>query len=101
LKNLFNIVVDENNNLYSSHDGVLYDKNFKELVTCPGGRNGVFSIPSNIESLRDFAFAECDNLSKVIVSSLDAVQDNTKYKKAIELKIPIMTKGEFMSKFMK
>ena len=37
----------------------------------------------------------------VIVSSIDAVKDNSKYKKAIELKIPIMTKGEFINKFIK
>lgn len=37
----------------------------------------------------------------VIVSSIEAVQDNSKYKKAVDLKIPIMTKGEFINKFMK
>ena len=37
----------------------------------------------------------------VIVSSIEAVQDNSKYKKAVELKIPIMTKGEFINKFMR
>ena len=37
----------------------------------------------------------------VIVSSIEAVQDNSKYKKAVELKIPIMSKGEFINKYMK
>ena len=62
------------------------DKEMQEFIESKGA-----SVASAVSGKTDL----------VIVSSLDAVQDNSKYKKAVELKIPIMSKGEFMNKFMK
>ena len=37
---LMEIIVDENNPEYMSQDGVLYDKNQKRLICCPGEKTG-------------------------------------------------------------
>jgi len=62
------------------------DKEMQEFIESKGA-----SIASAVSGKTDL----------VIVSSIEAVQDNSKYKKAVELKVPIMTKGEFINKFMK
>lgn len=89
---LSRIEVDENNNYYTSLDGVLFDKQVTTLLAYPNGNiadtyvipstvtrihdnsfmgsNNLVSltIPSNITSIGNNAFAECIKLTDVIIS---------------------------------
>lgn len=66
---LLNIVVDEDNTVYKSVDGVLYRKfqNYEFLAAYPGGRKGSFSIPDNICGIDDLAFSGCTGLIGVTI----------------------------------
>ena len=56
--------VDANNSVYTTIDGVLYNKTNKELVSFPLGfgdmTQNVFEIPNGIVSIGDYAFAGLD-----------------------------------------
>lgn len=50
------IHVDSNNPVFSSQDGVLFDKAKTTLIACPRGKSGTYSIPSGITSIAHDAF---------------------------------------------
>lgn len=55
---LSSINVDENNQHYSSLDGVLYDKAKTEVIVCPLTKTS-YSFPSTVTSIREKAFNRC------------------------------------------
>ena len=57
------------NQNFSSEDGILYDKDKKTLLTCPGGKIGNVDIPEGVTSIAAFSFAICPNLSYVRIPS--------------------------------
>ena len=63
---LMRIGVDFNNKSYLSKDGVLYNKKM-DLLCCPGGKTGSFTIPDNVTSIRDYAFKDCSGLTSVTI----------------------------------
>ena len=46
--NLTSIIVSENNRAFASAEGVLYSKDMKTLVCCPGGKSGSLAIPDGV-----------------------------------------------------
>ena len=66
--NLTAINVSENNEVYSSKEGVFFDKNKTNLIQCPGGKTGAYTIPNSVISIGMFAFSECNNLTSIVVS---------------------------------
>ena len=48
---LTSIVVDANNTIYSSQDGVLYNKAKTVLIQYPAGKSGGFTIPDSVTSI--------------------------------------------------
>lgn len=62
---LTNINVDVNNLTYFSDEGVLYNKEVTELIVCPGGKSGSYTILDGTQSINDYAFRYCRRLSKV------------------------------------
>jgi hypothetical protein len=64
---LTSIVVEASNIVYSSQDGVLYNKAMTELIKYPNGKSGGFTIPDNVMSIRDYAFHWCTGLTSVII----------------------------------
>ncbi|MDD6095373.1 MAG: leucine-rich repeat protein [Clostridia bacterium] len=66
---LRNIDVDENNSVYSSKDGVLFDKSGKKLVKCPPAYEGEFIISDGVTSLNAGVFDGCIKLSGVKFNS--------------------------------
>jgi hypothetical protein len=64
---LTSITVETVHPLYSSLDGVLFDKNKTELIQCPAGKSGVYSIPNSITSIGNYAFSGCSGLRSVAI----------------------------------
>ncbi len=60
--------VDIDNELYSSKDGVLYNKKQTKLVKYPCYKSGNYTTPEGIKSISGYAFANCKNLKEVNIS---------------------------------
>ncbi len=63
------IIVDDNNTVYSSQDGILYNKQKTEFVYIPRNHNfkGDFIIPNGITVIRDNEFAGFDSLTSITI----------------------------------
>lgn len=67
-KNLDTISVDIENPMYSSKDGLLYNKQQTEIILCPEGRQGQVDIPDSVTNIGNWAFAGCVKLSAVNIA---------------------------------
>jgi uncharacterized repeat protein (TIGR03803 family) len=67
--NLNAINVGAEDLLYSSSNGVLFNKNQTTLLEFPSGLDGSYTIPMSVTSIESNAFANCDNLASVMISS--------------------------------
>lgn len=61
------IQVDPANPVYSSLDGILFNKDRTVLIECPTGFIGEFSIPNGVTNIADLAFDSCSLLSGVTI----------------------------------
>jgi hypothetical protein len=61
------ITVDASNSVYSSLNGVLFDKGQFTLLECPGGLVGSYTIPGSVTNIADWAFYSCTSLSNVTI----------------------------------
>lgn len=65
-RDLENITVDADNQMYCDIDGVLYDKEMRTLITCPmGKRISSISLGSLVSEIRTMAFYGCDTVKAV------------------------------------
>ncbi len=62
---LTNIDVDEENEEYSSLDGVLFSKNQEQILQYPGGKTGTYQIPESVTRIDEYAFSDCIGLMSV------------------------------------
>ena len=70
--------VDADNSVYSSAEGVLFDKTQKVLYNCPTSKAGIYTIPASVDTIRCYAFANCSDLTSVrIHSSVTSICDNS------------------------
>ena len=76
--NLLEIKVDSGNRFYTSINGILFTKNLKHLICYPGGLRGSYVIPDTVNSIEDYAFCNCEGLSKIsIPSSVTSIGKNS------------------------
>ena len=62
------IDVEIGNPNYSSVNGVLFDKDKKEIICYPGGKaDKNYKIPSGVKDIGDFAFAYCSKLTGITI----------------------------------
>ena len=61
------IKVNEKNKLFSSFDGILFDKRSKELLCGYSIASNICIIPAWVESIGDYAFSDCLSLESVII----------------------------------
>ncbi|MCD7755996.1 MAG: leucine-rich repeat domain-containing protein, partial [Firmicutes bacterium] len=61
------IEVDPENANYCSQDGVLFNKDMTELITCPAGKTGEYSIPNGVTTIGYSAFCSCEGLVSVTI----------------------------------
>jgi hypothetical protein len=64
---LTSINVDLANSNYASIDGVLYDKSFATLIKYPGGKTGIFTVPSSVTNIVEWAFSGQAKLESVTI----------------------------------
>ena len=64
---LKSISVSEANGCYASRDGVLFDKDMKTVICCPGGFSGEYVIPASVTAIGRFAFDSCRKLTAVTI----------------------------------
>jgi len=58
--------VPSDNQYYSTLNGVLFNKNFTELLKYPGGKTGSsYSVPGTVTNIGFMSFALCSNLQSV------------------------------------
>ena len=62
---LVTVGVDPANRVYTSIDGLLYDKQVTAILRCPEGRSEPVVLPSTITTVGRMAFHHCLNLSSI------------------------------------
>ncbi len=78
--NLKEINIDPDNMIYASNDGIMYNHNLTELIRCPGGKEGNFSIPASVTRIANRAFWGCFALTKPeIPASVTDIGDSAFY----------------------
>jgi len=61
------INVDVANKVYSSENGVLFNKNKTVLIMYPRGKTGSYTIPDSVTGIENYAFSYCNNLVGIII----------------------------------
>jgi len=65
---LISIGVDENNSLYSSEDGVLFNKEKTSILKYPQGKkSNTYIIPDSVTTIEEWAFENCVNLKSITI----------------------------------
>jgi len=64
---LTNITVHPDNPVYTSRDGVLFNKDMTELVYYPQGRQGNYVIPASVRKILRNAFTDCFGLTSITI----------------------------------
>lgn len=59
--------VDEANEYFCSVDGVIYTKDMKTIVFFPPAKEGAYTIPQGVETIRTKAFYKCTKVTSVVV----------------------------------
>jgi len=62
---LLAITVDPSNTVFSSLDGVLFNEAQTLIIAYPGGKTGIYNIPSEVEAVGNSAFNGCQFLSGI------------------------------------
>ena len=65
--NLSAITVDALNSVYSSVDGVLFNKSQTLLIEYPAGKAGSYTIPNSVTNIGVSAFENCTSLTSVTI----------------------------------
>jgi hypothetical protein len=61
------IVVDGANTIYSSLEGILYNKTKSTLIQCPIGKADALTIPNSVGSIDDYAFYGCEDITQISI----------------------------------
>ena len=64
---LTSITVASTNMVFSSDEGILFNKGKTTLIAFPEGKSGSYVIPESVEIIGDYAFAYCTKLISVTI----------------------------------
>jgi hypothetical protein len=65
---LTSFTVDILNSSYASVDGILFNKSQTILIIYPNGKPGVYSNPTSVTSIGNYAFFGCSSLTSITIS---------------------------------
>ena len=65
-QNLTAINVDSNNSVFSSTEGVMYNKDKSTLIVCPGGKTGQVVLGDSVINISNHAFYNCNKITDVV-----------------------------------
>lgn len=60
-------IISDDNPLFSTMDGVLFNKDKTELVAYPNAKSKTYSIPNSVTNIKYNTFYGCDNLTSVTI----------------------------------
>jgi len=66
---LLAINVDSRNSVFSSVNGVLFDKRQTKLIRFPAGKGRSYVVPQGVTCIEDSAFMSCSELKTVVLAS--------------------------------
>jgi hypothetical protein len=70
------ITVAAANTAYSAENGILYNKAKTAVISVPGAKSGVLTLPSTLTSIRNYTFAGCSGLTGVTIpASVTSIGD--------------------------
>lgn len=61
------------NGSFRSFDGVLYNYNKTELISCPSGKTGVVRVPEGVKKIRDYGFQNSSASRITLPSTLESI----------------------------
>lgn len=90
-ESLEKIIVDENNQVYASVDGALYNKEMTRLLFVPSGISGTYITPESVEVFDADAFKESKITAITLNSKIDEIQKETynKCKSLAQINVPV------------
>jgi hypothetical protein len=65
--NLSSFTVASGNSTYKSVDGVIFSKDGRNLLMCPQGKSGDYTIPDSVTSIGHRAFSSCQSLTSITI----------------------------------
>ncbi len=97
-------LVDENNQSYSSIDGILFNKDKTELIKYPFAKGDKkYVIPDSVKTIKEYAFAFCDNLEQIkLPQGLECIEAEAFYScgQLTEISIPNAVKEISIAAFL-
>ena len=67
-ESLASITVDNDNSIYSSVDGVLFNKTKTEIICYPAGKSSTsYNIPNDVTNIGDNAFSGCTSFTSITI----------------------------------
>ena len=66
---LTDISVDAANPVYSSENGVLFNKDKTSLISCPAAKTGSYEVPSSVKRIEASAFYGCSRITSITLPS--------------------------------
>lgn len=82
---LTQFIVNTDNKVYSSSDGVLFNSNRSQLILYPGGKKGDYTIPNSVTSIAENAFYNCIGLTTVSIPNKVTTIDQQAFQKCKSL----------------
>lgn len=73
---LLNITINQNNSVYASKDGVLFNKSMTELLRYPCALGTEYTVPDGVKVLKKDSFSDAELKKITLSSSVETIEDD-------------------------